>query len=138
MADSLTPEQRSERMARVRSKDTVPELYVRSLLHGQGYRYRLHVSSLPGKPDLVFPSRKKILFVHGCFWHQHRCKLGNRMPKSRLEFWQPKLEANHKRDARLRRLLRQAGWKVLVIWECEIKKLSEAKLLDRLRGFLDV
>ncbi len=96
--DTLTPEQRSERMSRVRNKDTKPEMRVRRLVHALGYRYRLHDSRLPGRPDLVFKSRHKVIFVHGCFWHRHdRCELC-RMPKSRLQFWKPKLKANRERD----------------------------------------
>ncbi|MBN8734394.1 MAG: DNA mismatch endonuclease Vsr [Acidobacteria bacterium] len=102
--DTLTAAARSERMSRVRHKDTRPELVVRRLLHGLGYQYRLHRSDLPGKPDLVFASRGKVVFVHGCFWHRHsaRCPL-TRLPKSRLEFWRPKLEANRLRDEQNRR-----------------------------------
>ena len=100
MVDTLTQKERSQRMALIRAKNTGPELAVRKLVHGLGYRYRLHGSSTPGKPDLVFAGRKKAIFVHGCFWHRHSdsaCKLG-RMPKSRLEFWAPKLEKNQRRD----------------------------------------
>lgn len=133
--DTLTPEQRSERMARVRGKDTRPEMIVRRLLHGMGYRYRLHVRDLPGTPDIVFPSRGKIIFVHGCFWHRHRCKNGQRLPKSRRAFWRAKLEGNKARDARTRRKLRRLGWDVLVVWECQLKNIE--RLERRLRMFLD-
>jgi len=137
MADTLTPQQRSERMSRVRSKDTKPEWRIRSLLHRAGYRYRLHAKGLPGKPDLVFASRKKVVFVHGCFWHRHHCKLGNRMPKSRIEFWRLKLDANKKRDSRNRKQLEREGWSIMVVWECQLQKLSDEELLSRLRAFLD-
>ncbi len=118
--DTLSPAGRSERMSRVRSKDTKPEWTVRRLAHSMGYRYRLHDARLPGKPDLAFPARRKAIFVHGCFWHRHgkRCPL-TRLPKSRLDFWRPKLERNHERDAINRRLLRAAGWQVLTVWECQ-------------------
>ena len=123
-------------MALVRGKDTKPEVAVRRLVHGMGYRYRLHVASLPGKPDLVFAGPKKVIFVHGCFWHRHpssSCKLA-RMPKSRLEFWVPKLEGNLLRDKRNRRELKKQGWKVLSIWECQIANM--ASLSKRIRSFL--
>lgn len=112
---------RSAQMALVRGRDTKPEMRVRKALHAGGLRYRLHDRSLPGSPDLVFPGRRLALFVHGCFWHQHpkpSCKLA-RMPKSRLEFWTPKLTGNVERDARKRAELESLGWTVKVIWECE-------------------
>jgi DNA mismatch endonuclease, patch repair protein len=132
--DTLTPEQRSERMSLVRGKDTRPELAVRRLAHGLGYRYRKNRRDLPGQPDLVFPGRRKIIFVHGCFWHRHKCALG-RMPKSRQEFWRPKLEKNRVRDARNAKQLRGGGWRVLVVWECQIRHVTA--LTARLREFLD-
>ena len=122
MVDTLTKEQRSERMGLVRGKDTGPEIAVRRLAYGLGYRYRLHGKGLPGRPDLVFGKKKKVIFVHGCFWHRHgdsSCKLA-RLPKSRLDFWVPKLEANKERDIRNQEALRAEGWGVLVIWECEL------------------
>lgn len=106
-----------------RGKDTKPEMVVRRLVHGMGFRYRLHHKGLPGKPDLVFGPRKKVIFVHGCFWHQHsdpHCKIA-RMPKSRVEFWQAKLEGNRDRDARNVKALNDAGWRVLVLWECGLR-----------------
>jgi DNA mismatch endonuclease (patch repair protein) len=136
VTDTLNKKERSARMALVRGKDTKPELVVRRLVHGMGYRYRLHSASLPGKPDLVFPGRRKVIFVHGCFWHRHpssSCKLA-RMPKSRLEFWLPKLEGNRLRDERNQRELKKQGWKVLSIWECQIVNL--ASLSNRIRSFL--
>lgn len=134
--DILTPEQRSERMSRVRGRDTKPEMLVRCLTHGKGYRYRLHRRGLPGSPDLVFPSRMKVIFVHGCFWHQHLdsgCKLARR-PKSKLDFWGPKLETNRERDERNLDLLAELGWGVLVIWECQTK--NRAELQARIEEFL--
>jgi DNA mismatch endonuclease (patch repair protein) len=134
--DTLTPAQRSERMSRVRSKDTKPEMLVRSLVHRMGYRYRLHDRNLPGNPDLVFPSRGKIIFVHGCFWHRHGtgCEY-TRWPKSKLDFWRPKLEENHRRDRIVRRKLRKLGWRVEIVWECQLK--SREALAARLRAFLE-
>lgn len=136
MGDTLTPEQRSERMSRVRGSNTKPEMYVRRLIHGMGYRYRLHRRDLPGTPDLVFPRRQKVILVHGCFWHKHpdpECPLA-RLPKSRLNFWVPKLEGNRKRDERNAEILKKLGWKQLVIWECQLK--DEATLTERVRHFL--
>lgn len=133
--DTLKPAERSARMALVRNKDTKPELLVRRLVHGMGYRYRLHRRDLPGTPDLVFPSRKKVIFVNGCFWHRHNgCALA-RLPKSRGEFWLPKLNANVERDVRNVRELRRLGWHVLTIWECQLGDI--AKLPNRIRRFLD-
>lgn len=135
--DTLTPEQRSERMSRVRGRDTKPEMVVRRLVHAMGYRYRLHRSDLPGKPDLVFPSRRKVIFVHGCFWHWHdvpTCR-GARMPKSRTEYWSEKLQRNIDRDERNLLQLRAEGWGALIVWECEVK--HKAALTARLRAFLD-
>ena len=133
--DSLTPEERSKRMAMVRGKDTRPEMIVRRLVHGLGYRYRLHSRTLPGHPDLVFASRGKVIFVHGCFWHRHRkgCPL-TRMPKSRLEFWRPKIEENQRRDRRTRKALTEQGWDYLIIWECQVT--DARKLTRRVREYL--
>jgi DNA mismatch endonuclease (patch repair protein) len=135
--DTLTPAERSERMGRVKNKGSRAELLVRSLVHRLGYRFRLHRAGLPGRPDLVFPSRKKVIFVHGCFWHRHpdaNCKLA-RLPKSRQDFWVPKLEGNRRRDERIERELRSLGWQVLVLWEC---KLGDATFLENeIRTFLD-
>jgi DNA mismatch endonuclease, patch repair protein len=134
--DKLTPERRSENMRRIKSKGTKPELLVRQLAHRLGYRFRLHRSDLPGKPDLVFPARKKAIFVHGCFWHQHpdpSCKDG-RAPRSNLGYWKPKLERNRVRDVASKRALEAAGWGVLTIWECETS--TEDLLVQQLRDFL--
>ena len=131
--DTLTPHARSERMSRIRNKDTKPELVIRRLVHRLGYRFRLHVAALPGKPDLVFARRRKVVFVHGCFWHQHRCALG-RKPKSRLDFWLPKLHANKARDRRHQGQLSEMGWQSLTIWECQLKNTCE--LEEKLTSFL--
>ncbi|MCC6294255.1 MAG: DNA mismatch endonuclease Vsr [Bryobacterales bacterium] len=134
--DTLSKEARSARMALVRGKNTKPEMTVRRLVHALGYRYRLHARTLPGTPDLVFPARHKVLFVHGCFWHRHgvRCSL-TRLPKTRLDFWASKLEANRKRDDKNRRSLRATGWKVLTVWECQLK--DSAALKSRINKFLE-
>ena len=133
--DTLTREERSERMSRVRSTNTKPEMMVRRLVHSLGYRYRLHDAKLPGKPDLVFASRKKVIFVHGCFWHRHpRCK-NTRWPKSRLDFWKPKLEGNRKRDLCHQRKLRRSGWRYLIVWECQTANME--RLEERLVEFLE-
>ena len=108
-------------MARIGSKDTAPEFVVRRLLHGLGYRFRLHRRGLPGSPDLVFPGRRSAIFVHGCFWHAHGCKIG-KPPKSRPEFWTPKLERNVERDRANETALRDLGWKVLTVWQCETRR----------------
>jgi DNA mismatch endonuclease, patch repair protein len=121
-------------MSLVRSKDTKPEMVVRRLVHALGYRYRLHGSELPGRPDLVFKSRKKVIFVHGCFWHQHSCPSGNRIPKSRKEFWTAKLTGNVNRDRKAIVMLRRQGWRVLTLWECQMKNLG--KLQRQLVRFL--
>ena len=136
MTDTLTPEQRSERMSRIRGRDTMPEIKVRRLIHSLGYRFRLGRRDLPGKPDIVLPRHKAIVFVHGCFWHRHpdpSCRIA-RLPKSRIEFWEPKLNANQARDGKVLAELESLGWKVLVIWECELK--DEVALRERVAGFL--
>jgi DNA mismatch endonuclease, patch repair protein len=127
--------QRSENMRRIRSKNTKPEKTLRSLLHGAGYRFRLHSAALPGSPDIVFPSRRKAIFVHGCFWHQHtKCGAGI-VPNSHREYWAPKLRRNQERDRKSKASLVRLGWKSLVIWECEIEK-SPARALARATIFL--
>lgn len=132
--DTLSPQERSERMSRVKGKDTKPEMAVRSLVHRLGFRYRLHTQGLPGKPDLVFAGRRCVIFVHGCFWHRHsNCPL-SRMPKSRVDFWQPKLEENRRRDSRNQRELRKDGWRLMIIWECQLGE--PARLENRIRKFL--
>lgn len=128
-------EQRSRTMRAVKSRDTGPELVIRRLLHGAGYRFRLHRNDLPGKPDLVFPSRRKILFIHGCFWHGHDCARGARAPKNNADYWEAKIQRNKTRDVKNIAQLTAAGWGVLVIWECDIA--DRENLLARLRSFLD-
>ena len=118
--DTLTPAQRSERMSRVRGRDTMPEMIVRRMLHRLGYRYRLHRKDLPGKPDIVFPGRKKVVFVHGCYWHGHGCRIG-KPSKSNVEFWTAKIDTNRARDSRNEAELRARGWDVLVVWQCELQ-----------------
>ena len=120
--DRLTPSARSENMRRIHSRDTGAEITVRSIAHRLGYRFRLQRKDLPGKPDLVFPKLRKVIFVHGCFWHQHTKCADGRLPKSRTEYWGPKLSRNKQRDSVNRRALTLLGWKSLVIWECEIQK----------------
>lgn len=136
MADTLTKLERSERMRRVRAKNTKPELLVRRVIRQMGYRFSLHKSGLPGKPDIVLATNKKAIFVHGCFWHRHEartCRLA-RLPKSRLDFWLPKLEANRLRDKRKQKALRSEGWKFLVVWECQLS--DKERLENKLRRFL--
>ena len=126
---------RSENMRRIRSKDTKPEMAVRRLVHGMGYRYRLHRKDVPGRPDLVFLARRKVIFVHGCFWHQHpECREG-RPPRSNATYWLPKLERNKARDQAALEQLDLAGWEVLVVWECETK--DTLALTEKLQAFLE-
>ncbi|QLQ20182.1 MAG: DNA mismatch endonuclease Vsr [Exiguobacterium profundum] len=128
--DRVTPTQRSENMRRIRSKGTGPELLVRKLCHALGYRFRLHRKDLPGKPDLVFPGRKAVIFVHGCFWHQHpseTCPKKN-SPKSNLAYWEPKLTRNVQRDGVNQAALVENGWSVLIIWECQTKDFADLRL----------
>jgi DNA mismatch endonuclease (patch repair protein) len=135
--DTLTPKERSERMSRVRNKDTKPEMRVRRLVSAMGYRYRLQYKKVPGRPDLAFPGRRKVIFVHGCFWHRHpdpSCQLA-RLPKSRLDFWIPKLEGNRARDLRKQQELQSLGWSALTIWECQLR--DEEALREIIRTFLD-
>lgn len=135
MVDTVDKATRSRIMARVRGKNTKPEMTVRRLIFSLGYRYRLHGKNLPGKPDLVFAGRHKVVFVHGCFWHRHKgCPLA-RLPKSRGEFWIPKLQANSERDQQNLKLLHEMGWETLTVWECELKDLDA--LADRIKCFLD-
>lgn len=134
--DTLSIAERSKRMGRIRCKDTKPELIVRRLVHGLGFRYRLHRRDLPGRPDLCFAGRRKVIFVHGCFWHRHdekRCNL-TRLPKTRVEFWMSKLAANRARDQHQQRTLRKLGWNILVVWECELRYLEQ--LRNKLATFL--
>src|SRR5579871_5567865 len=119
--DKISPERRSANMRNIRSQNTTPEVLLRRLLHHEGYRFRLHRKDLPGKPDIVFPSRRKVIFLHGCFWHQHDgCREG-RVPETRREYWDAKLTRNKQRDTANAALLNAGGWRSLVIWECELK-----------------
>ncbi len=122
-------------MSRVRGQNTVPERTVRSVLFSLGYRYRLHARDLPGHPDIVLRSRRAVIFVHGCFWHRHRCPNGQRTPKSRTDFWHAKLEGNAIRDKRTQWRLRREGWRVLVVWECQLG--DRDKLAKKLHRFLE-
>ncbi|MDR3579214.1 MAG: very short patch repair endonuclease [Oryzomonas sp.] len=123
------PLTRSEVMSRVKAKDTTPELKVRSFLHRSGLRFRIHAKSLPGKPDVVFPSRRCVVFIHGCFWHRHAGCASCRTPKSRAEFWEKKFRDNVDRDKRVRLELEKRGWKVIVYWECETNNMENLKWL---------
>ena len=126
---------RSEQMRLVRSKDTKPELLVRKSLHKLGYRYRLHAPNLPGRPDMVFAGRQKVIFIHGCFWHRHeKCKK-SRTPKSNMSYWLPKFSATLRRDQATEETLTAMGWRYIVVWECELKMLPEA--ISKICGFLD-
>ena len=134
MSDVLTREQRRFCMSQIGGKDTKPERIVRSVVHRLGYRFRLHRSDLPGKPDLVLPRHNKVIFVHGCFWHRHpRCRYTT-TPKTRATFWREKFEQNKKRDRRVTRQLKRLGWKVLIVWECETK--DPQRLARTLKTFL--
>jgi DNA mismatch endonuclease (patch repair protein) len=128
------PALRRRTMQAVKSANTKPEMKVRRLLHSLGYRYRLHRKDLPGAPDIVFPSRRKIIFVHGCFWHGHDCPRGARVPANNRDYWVSKIERNRSRDARTREALAALGWDVLVLWECRLK--DSAALQSELTRFL--
>ncbi len=134
MTDVLTKEQRSYNMSQIRNKDTRPEILVRSIVHRLGYRYALHRKDLPGKPDMVLTRHHKIIFIHGCFWHMHRCRYGRVKPATNVDFWRTKREGNVARDKKNLRKLRKDGWKVLVVWECWTRDIP--KLEARLRTFL--
>ncbi|HUT29110.1 MAG TPA: DNA mismatch endonuclease Vsr [Sedimentisphaerales bacterium] len=134
MTDVLTKEQRSFNMSRIRNKNTRPEILVRSIVHRMGYRYSLHRKDLPGKPDLVLVKHKKVIFVHGCFWHMHKCRYGRVVPKTNKTFWKSKRQGNVARDKRNLRQLRKAGWKVLTVWECQTR--NQEKLAKKLKSFL--
>ena len=133
--DHLSPEERSKNMGRIHSKNTKPEIRVRSILHRQGYRYRIHVKELPGKPDLYFPKYKLVVFVQGCFWHQHEnCKRSN-IPKSNKDYWITKLNRNVERDRENKKKLEELGLSVLYIWECETK--DPESIIKTFKGFID-
>lgn len=134
ITDKVTPKIRSRIMSHIRSESTAPEVVLRRLVYGMGYRYRLHRSDLPGNPDLVFQGLKKIIFVHGCFWHQHtECKDGH-LPKTNLQYWIPKLERNIQRDKKVVEELTEIGWDVMVIWECQLA--DRERLAIKLKKFL--
>lgn len=134
MADTFTPEKRSACMRAIKSKDTKPERLVRSMIHALGYRFRLHRDDLPGTPDIVLPRLRKIVLVHGCFWHAHQnCKVAH-IPKSNSNYWPSKLQCTVRRDARNQRRLRQLGWSVMVLWECSLKDVD--RVSARLARFL--
>ena len=137
MSDVHTPEQRSYNMSRISSKNTKPEMIVRKIVHGLGYRYRLHRKDLPGKPDLVFPSRRKIILVHGCFFHLHNCRYGQVVPKTNAEFWKNKRTSNVERDRKNEAELKSTGWDILIVWECMTKKNEIESLPGILTDFLD-
>lgn len=134
MTDKLSPERRSANMRNIRSKHTLPEMAVRRLVHGMGFRYRLHAPTLPGKPDLVLPALRKIIEVRGCFWHQHKGCIDSHIPKSRMEYWGPKLARTKERDKKNERALRRQGWEVLTLWECELT--DTATISHRVSTFL--
>lgn len=125
MTDQISPEHRSWNMSRIKGRDTKPEMIVRSLLHRMGYRFRLHRKDLPGKPDIVLPKHKTVIFVHGCFWHRHQgCRFAY-TPKSRVDFWNKKFDDNVKRDRRNQKELSSLGWKVITVWECQTTDIDE-------------
>lgn len=134
MVDSFSSVERSAIMRAVKGKDTTPEMVVRRLTHRLGFRYRLHDDALPGKPDLVFPARKKVIFVHGCFWHRHNCKAVRKQPSKNLDYWLPKLRRNVERDTRNLEALKGSGWEALVVWECELDEPE--KLVATIEAFL--
>lgn len=133
--DVLTTEQRQRCMSSIRGKNSTSEILVRRLVYSLGYRYRLHFKGLPGRPDLVFPGQRKVIFVHGCFWHRHQCKKGQSLPAKNREFWQKKLSDNVERDRRNYEALHQIGWQTLVVWECEIKNVK--RLREQLIRYLE-
>lgn len=136
MSDPFPPEKRSAIMQAIRGRDTAPERIVRSLLHRLGYRFRLHVRALPGCPDIVFPRRRCIIFVHGCFWHRHCCRKGRSVPATRANFWRRKFRRNMECDARQIRRLRRLGWSVMTVWECQVSRQATPALFARIRRFL--
>lgn len=135
--DRFSKKRRSEIMQMIPVKNTAPEMLVRSIVHRLGYRYRLHYSKLPGKPDLAFPGRKRVIFVHGCFWHGHGICRKGQLPKTNLEYWQPKIKTNKERDERNIKEIVSRGWEVLVIWMCELKNKNLAEATNKIVNFLD-
>lgn len=136
MVDVHSPNQRSFNMSRIKGKNTKPEMIVRKWLWQNGYRYRLHRKDLPGKPDIVFAGRRKVIFVNGCFWHKHNCKYF-KWPKSNTEFWRPKIEGNVRRDTDNFAALTAEGWDFMIVWECEIKEKNLEPLWERVKAFLN-
>jgi DNA mismatch endonuclease (patch repair protein) len=134
MTDVFSADKRSRIMSRIRGYDTEPELKIRSLIHRMGYRFRVHQDKLPGNPDIVLNKYKKVIFIHGCFWHGHKGCIRSKRPTSNISFWQNKLDKNIARDKRVRRELRNLGWRYLVIWQCEVKKGD--KLQKKIENFL--
>jgi DNA mismatch endonuclease, patch repair protein len=130
-----TPEARSRVMRAVKGRNTKPEMTVRRLVHGMGFRYRLHRKDLPGKPDMTFSSRRKIIFIHGCFWHGHDCKRGARIPKNNRDYWVAKIARNRRRDSEHYEALRENGWRALVVWECQLK--DRETVAKRIKAFLE-
>lgn len=128
--DKIDKATRSRVMRSVHSKNTRPELYVRSTAHKLGYRFRLHRANLPGKPDMVFPSRRIALFIHGCFWHGHDCPHGRRMPVTNIDYWREKIKRNIERDARVQKELSELGWEMAIIWECQVKDDLPQRLIE--------
>ena len=135
MTDTIDPARRSRNMSRIRGRDTKPEMTVRRLLHRMGYRYRVHRTDLPGKPDIVFGPRRKVIFVHGCFWHGHSCKRGSRLPKTNAEYWKAKIARNMERHSDQLDELTAAGWTGHTLWECELADVDA--VTRRLSAFLD-
>jgi len=138
MADIVDRKTRSRMMSGIRGKNTRPELRIRSLLHRHGFRFRIHVDSLPGKPDIVLKRHRAVIFVHGCFWHAHDCHLF-KLPSTRMEFWQTKIEGNRERDTENIKALKDSGWRVLTIWECSLKgrtRLKESELVEKISGWI--
>lgn len=135
MADVFDPAKRSQIMSHVKNKNTAPEIRLRSILHRAGFRFRVNRKDLPGKPDIVLPKYKTVIFVNGCFWHGHDCKRGQR-PQANAEFWNEKINKNIERDNIVTTELENLGWRVFIVWECEIKKHNEDSLLLRIKNFL--
>ena len=133
--DTLSPAERTEVMRRIRSKNTKSEKKLRSALHKAGFRFRLHYRSLPGAPDIVFPSRRKVIFMHGCFWHSHRCRKSLPLPQTNQDYWATKLNKTKKRDAKNRRRLTALGWHSLVVWECELRAMD--RVIEKATRFLN-
>ena len=133
--DNISPQRRSALMSHVRSSDTTPEIEVRKIVWSLGFRYRLHSRQVPGSPDLVFPGRKKVIFVHGCFWHAHEGCSRARLPKTRPEFWQAKREQNKQRDLKVEAALLAQGWNALIVWQCELR---DSTIRDKIAAFLQV